>query len=124
MKNTNKNLAFLAYLFSVLGWFYVLLIHRKDKFAVYHAKQSMMLTILAVAAPAVWAIAAWVLAWIPLAGPFVAAALFSLVIGIYVFLGAAWILGMLYALQAKTKPLPIVGAWTERLSTEGKTGRL
>jgi uncharacterized membrane protein len=111
----SKHLAFLAYLLSIPGWLYVLLFHRKDKFAVYHAKQSMMLTIFALAAPAAWAVAAWVLTWIPLAGSFVGAALFSLVIAAYFFLGVAWILGMVYALQAKMKPLPMIGGWTERL---------
>ena len=121
MNKSNKNLAFLAYLLSVVGWLYVLLFRRNDKLAVYHAKQSMTLTIFALAAPAAWAIVAWVLTWIPLAGSFVGAILFSLVIAVYVFLGAAWILGMVYALQAKMKPLPIIGGWTERLLAGSKT---
>jgi uncharacterized membrane protein len=111
----SKTLAFLAYLLSILGWLYVLLFHKKDKFAVYHARQSMTLTILAVVAPAVWALVAWILTWIPLAGSFVAATLFSLVIAVYVLLAVVWIMGMVYALQDKMEPLPMVGGWTERL---------
>jgi uncharacterized membrane protein len=53
----------------------------------------------------------------PLAGLIVAAALFSLVIGIYIFVGVAWIVGMVCARQAKMKPLPVIGGWAERLFT-------
>ncbi|MBS1253783.1 MAG: hypothetical protein MAG451_02836 [Anaerolineales bacterium] len=110
----SRSLAFLAYLLSILGWFYVLLFHKKDKFAVYHAKQSVMLTIFAVATPMVWALISWILAWIPLVGSVVAATLFSLVIAAYILLGAAWIVGMVYALQAKRELVPVVGGWAER----------
>ena len=121
MNKPSKHLAFLAYLLSIPGWFYVLLFRRNDKFAVYHARQSMTLTIFALAAPAAWAVVAWVLTWIPLAGSFVGVTLFSLVIAAYVFLGVAWILGMVYALQAKMKPLPVIGGWAERLLAGSST---
>ena len=118
MSKPSKTLAFLAYLLSILGWLYVLLFHRKDELAFYHARQSMMLTLLAIVTPAVWIVVGWALAWIPLVGPLTAASLFSLTIAIYIFLAVAWIVGMIYALQAKMKPLPIVGGWTERLLPE------
>jgi uncharacterized membrane protein len=107
--------AFLAYLLSIFGWLYVFLFRREDEFAVYHAKQSMVLTIAAIGAPVVWAVAAWVVAWIPLIGPVIAAALFALVLLAYVALGAIWIVGMVNALQAKMKPVPIVGTWARRI---------
>jgi uncharacterized membrane protein len=113
----NKSLAFLAYLLSIVGCLYVLFFHRKEKFAVYHAKQSMMLAIVAVIAPVIWIVVAWGLVWIPLAGPLVAAALFSLVIATYLLLAVAWIIGMVYARQAQMKPLPVIGGWAERLFT-------
>lgn len=115
MSKSNKNLAFLAYLLSIVGWLYVLLFHGEDEFAVYHAKQSMTLTIFAVVAPVIWAVGAWILAWVPLAGPLLAATLFALVIGIYIFLAVTWIVGMVYAWQAKMKPLPVIGGWAERI---------
>jgi len=107
--------AFLAYLLPVLGWLYVFLFRREDEFAVYHAKQSMALTIAAIGAPVVWAVAAWVVAWIPLVGSVIAAALFALVILAYIALGVIWMVGMVYALQARMKPVPIVGTWAERI---------
>lgn len=115
MNEPKKTPAFLAYLLSVFGWLYVLLFRKEDKFAVYHAKQSMMLTIVAIGAPVVWGVVAWIVAWIPLAGSIIAAALFALVILTYIVLGAVWIVGMVYALQAKMKPIPMVGEWAERI---------
>jgi len=110
-----RNAAFLAYLLPIVGWLYVLLFRRKDEFAVYHAKQSMMLTMTAVGAPAVWALFAWIVSWLPLAGPIISVALFALVILAYIFLAATWVIGMVYALQAKMKPVPVVGGWAERI---------
>jgi len=111
-----RSVAFLAYLLPIVGWLYVLLFRKKDEFAVYHAKQSMVLTMTAVGAPAAWAVVAWIASWLPLAGPIISVALFSLVILIYVFLAATWVIGMVYALQAKSQPIPVLGGWAERIS--------
>jgi uncharacterized membrane protein len=110
-----RYLAFLAYLLPIFGWLYVLLFHRKDEFAAYHAKQSLGLTVIAIGAPAIWAVVAWIVSWIPLIGPIIAVALFSLVIATYMLLIVAWVTGIVYALQAKAKPIPVVGGWAERI---------
>ena len=115
MSEPKRHLAFLAYLLPIFGWLYVLLFQRKDKFAVHHAKQSVVLTIAALGTPVVWAIAAWIVAWFPLVGSVVAASLFAVVILAYIALVAIWVTGMVYALQAKMKPLPLVGGWAERI---------
>jgi uncharacterized membrane protein len=107
--------AFLAYLLSILGWLYVLLFQRKDKLAAYHAKQSLGLTLVAIGSLAIWLLGSWIISWVPLVGILIAAATFSQVILVYVFLGVAWIMGMVYALQAKMQPLPLVGKWAERI---------
>ena len=123
MNEPKRHYAFLAYFVPILGWLYVLLLQKKDKFAVYHAKQSIMLTIMVLVAPVIWGAVAWILTWIPLAGAIIAAALFALVILTYIFLAAVWVVGMAYALQAKVKPLPIVGGWAERISIGGQPAR-
>jgi uncharacterized membrane protein len=69
-------LAFLACLLSVLGWLYVLLFQRKDKLVVYHAKQSLVLTLVAVGSLVIWFLGTYILSWIPLVGPVIAAATF------------------------------------------------
>jgi uncharacterized membrane protein len=111
----NKTLAFLAYLLTVPGWLYVLLFRRDDRFAVFHAKQSAVLTIVAIGTPLVWLVAGWILSWIPLVGFILAVVLFSLVIAAYAVLIADWIIGMVFALQLKRTPLPVVGGWAKTL---------
>lgn len=115
MNEPRRYLAVIAYLLSVVGWLYILLFHREDEFAVFHAKQSMVLTIVAVGSLVVWGVVAWVLSWIPIAGPFVAAVAFSLVIAAYSVLAVAWIGGMIRALRGEAKPVPIVGGWSRWL---------
>lgn len=108
-------LAFLAYLLTVLGWLYILLFHRRDEFALYHAKQSLGITLAAIGGPALWVAGGWIVSWIPYVGFILAISAFSLLIALYVALIVAWLVGMLYALQAKRKPVPVVGRWAERL---------
>jgi uncharacterized membrane protein len=106
--------AFLAYLLSIPGWLYVLLFQRKDELAVYHAKQSLGLTLVAAGSVVIWLLGTWLLSWVPLVGPLLAAAAFSQVILVYLFLIVVWVMGMIYALQAKIRPLPLVGKWAQR----------
>jgi uncharacterized membrane protein len=115
MSEPKRDLAFLAYLLPIVGWLYVFLFQRKDEFATYHARQSLGLTVMAIGAPVVWAVIAWIVAWFPLVGPVIAAVLFALVILIYILLAVVWVVGMVYALQAKKKPVPVLGGWAERI---------
>jgi uncharacterized membrane protein len=107
--------AFLAYLLLVIGWLYVFLFRKNDKLAMYHTKQSMMLIIIAIGATLVWAILGWLVSLIPFVGFIIAVAFFSLILTIYIVLTIGWVVGMVNALQAKVKPVPVVGVWAERL---------
>lgn len=107
--------AFLAYLLLIIGWLYIFLFCRDDKLAVYHVKQAVMLILTAVGSFVVWVVAGWIISLIPVVGFIIAVALFSLVIATFILLVVDWIIGMIYALQAKSKPLPVVGRWGERL---------
>lgn len=106
----NTDLALLAYLLPIAGWLYVLLLHKNDEFAVYHAKQALSLTLFAVGLPLVWAVGSWLFLWIPYGG-LIAAYAFSLVIGAYFGLFIAWLFGVANALKAETKPVPFFGGW-------------
>jgi uncharacterized membrane protein len=108
-------LAFLAYLLSILGSLFVLVFQRDDRLAAYHAKQSLMLTFAALGAVVAWLLASWGLCWIPLAGPLLAAALFSQVILLAGFLAVLWVVGMVRALRGRMLPLPVTGKWAERM---------
>ena len=115
MQKSNRTLAFLAYLLPVIGPLLVLLADRKNTFALYHAFQSLGLTLIAIVAPIVWAVCAWLLMWIPLAGGLLAAALFALVVAAYITLFIAWLAGMSNALRNELAPAPVFGGWGERL---------
>ncbi|MCS7219843.1 MAG: hypothetical protein RML36_07125 [Anaerolineae bacterium] len=116
--------AFLAYLLPVFGWLYVFLFHRDNQLAIHHAKQSIALALTAVGALVGWMIIAWLISWIPF-GAVLAAALFSLVIAVYGLIVVDWLIGMVYALQAKAKPLPVLGRLALRMTRviERSTGR-
>lgn len=106
--------AFFAYLFLAVGGLLVLLFSRKDQFAVYHARQSIVITVVAIAAPIVWAVPAYLIAFIPFIGPLIASASFTLVIAIFIALLVAWITGLVYALRAIPKSVPFFGDLVKR----------
>jgi uncharacterized membrane protein len=112
VETTNRFPAFLAYFLLIFGCLYVFIFQRKDEFAVYHAKQSLLIMLTALVIPIVWVAATWLLSWLPF-GFLFGMALFSLVIATYIFLVAIWLLGMLHVSQIQTKPMPIIGNWAK-----------
>ncbi len=52
---------------------------------------------------------------LPLAGPLLLFAGFSVVIAAYIALVVVWLIGMANALRASWKPVPLFGGWGERL---------
>jgi uncharacterized membrane protein len=100
----SKIFAFLAYLLSIVGFLVVLLAKKDDKFAMYHAKQSLVLFI-------AW-IAVWVVSMVLLFIPFIGWLISTL---LWIFLLVLWILGMVNALTMKQKPLPVIGQYAEKI---------
>lgn len=96
-----KIFAFLAYLLSIIGFLIVLLAKKKNKFAMYHAKQSLVLFI-------VYMIGWVVLVFIPFLG-------WSLLPIWWVLMVVMTIIGIINALTGKTKPLPIIGKYAKKI---------
>lgn len=115
MTTSSKLSAFLAYLLLIIGWLFVFLFRRNDRFAMYHTKQSVVLVVAAILVPLAWAIAGWVVSWLPFVGFIITASFFALVIAIELCFLVAWIIGMVYTWQGKVKPLPFVGSYASRL---------
>jgi uncharacterized membrane protein len=111
----NRTLAWLAYLIPFLGPLLVFLTGRKNGFALYHACQALAVHLLAVLTPLAWMISALAVAWIPIAGPVVAAGLFALVIAAYGALFVAWVMGIVHVSRQQLLPVPIFGDWGMRL---------
>lgn len=114
MTIASRVLAVVDYLLPVVGWVYVYLFHRKDALAVFHLRQSIGLFLFLGGTVVLWAVVAWVLAWIPLMAV-LAVALFALVIASWIFGFIVWVLGLINAVSNRLKPLPGVGNWADRL---------
>jgi uncharacterized membrane protein len=114
VSTSSRYLAFLSYLLSLPGALFVLLARRDDSFAIFHARQSLALAVVALITPLIWGVLAWGLAWIPLVGPMLGVILFALVIAAYVGLFFSWIAGMIYSLKGIVRPIPLIGARATR----------
>lgn len=113
MKKRSPLAAVIAYI-PVIGWLYVYLFARKDELALFHLRQSIGLALFLIGSFLAWAVVAWILAWMQYIAA-MGAALFAFVICAFFFVVLAWILGIINALTAKAKPLPLVGKWSARL---------
>lgn len=107
MRMSSRIAAVIAYI-PVVGWLYVLLMQRRDAFAVFHLRQSIGLVAFLLVVFAGWVIVAWLLGWIPYAF-ILSNALFALVIAAYAFGVVIWITGMVNAARGRVALLPIFG---------------
>ncbi|MBD3361958.1 DUF4870 domain-containing protein [Candidatus Woesearchaeota archaeon] len=100
--NESQIWAFLAYLLSIIGFILVFALKKNDRFAMYHAKQSLALFIVYIAGYII-------LLFIPIIGWAVLTVwwIFGLVLAI---------IGMINALTGKQKPLPITGKLAEKFT--------
>ena len=115
MNSPKRFSAILTYVLLVIGWAYVLILDRKNEFAIYHTRQSIMLVLVAIGSFIVWAVFAWLISLIPLVGAFVAASTFSLVISAILAVIFGWVMGIIHAARAEWKPVPFFGGWANRL---------
>ncbi len=103
----NIDMALVAYLVPLVGSGIILLTSR-DPFARYHARQALLLPLVAVGGLVGWLVVSWLLLWLPYGGV-VAVLLFGLVLGLYLGLVVAWLGGIRNALQGKARPIPLYG---------------
>ena len=115
MAKPNRILAWLAYMIPFFRPLLVFLIARKNAFVLYHACQALAVQLLVVLVPLAWVVSALAVAWIPIAGPVIAAGLFALVIAAYGALLVAWMGGMAHVARQQLLPVPLFGDWGTRL---------
>ncbi len=96
--------AFVAYLFGIVGSVIVLLLKKKDAFAMYHAKQSLVLNI-------TWVVVYVAGLFLPFIGWFIIWPLGNLSMIVL------WILGVFNALTGRQKQLPVIGQFAEKIKT-------
>lgn len=99
--STSKVFAFLAmFLVPFIGFVLVLLARRKDKYAMYYAKQSLVLSLASVILP------------FALVVTVVGAILLPI---LWLLLVILWVLGLVYSVSGHMKPIPLVGRFAEKL---------
>ncbi|MBW2978787.1 DUF4870 domain-containing protein, partial [Candidatus Woesearchaeota archaeon] len=104
VSSDSKLWAFLAYFLSIVGFVLVLAMKKNDRFALYHAKQSLVLFIASV----ILYVAAMLLT------PVMLFFIFYIFWVIYIVVFVLWIIGIVNAVTGKTKPLPIIGGFAEK----------
>jgi uncharacterized membrane protein len=102
-KNSDSKLwAFLAYLLSIIGFVLVYVLKKNDKFAMYHARQSLVLFIAAVIIGIVGSI-------IPVLGWFIILPVGEVIVCVLA------IMGIINALTGQQKPLWLIGKYADKL---------
>ncbi|HII72099.1 TPA: DUF4870 domain-containing protein [Candidatus Woesearchaeota archaeon] len=96
-----KIFAFLGVFLGIIGFVIVLLTKKDNKYAMFYAKQGLVLTI------------AYVIVWVVMIIPFI-----GWVIGMLasLLLLVLWILGWVYALSGKEKHIPLIGQFADKFN--------
>ena len=95
-----KAFAFLGVFLTIIGFLIVILAKKENKYAMFYAKQGLVLFI-------AWIII-WVLGMIPFIGWFI-----ILPIGGLIML-VLWIIGWVYALSGEKKYIPLIGKFADK----------
>ncbi|MEM4242851.1 MAG: DUF4870 domain-containing protein [Candidatus Woesearchaeota archaeon] len=101
LSSESKLFAFLAYLLGIIGFVVVLVAKKTDAFAMYHAKQSLVLFI-------AWIIVYVVGVFLPVIGWVIILPIGGLLLLIL------WVVGIVNALSGNMKPLPVIGRFGEK----------
>lgn len=111
--------AVLAYILPVIGGLCGLALDGSNPLTRVHARQSIATVIALILTFFVWAAVGYVLSLIPIVGPIVAIALFSLVIAMAAFLAANWIFSFVVAIRGEERTIPFANRVALRLFGNG-----
>ena len=100
----SKLFAFLGVLLTVVGFIIVYAAKKDDKYAMFYAKQGLILFFGWIIC---W-IVAMILVWIPIIGWIISNIL-------YVILLILWVFGLVYSLSGKQKDIPAIGTYAKLL---------
>jgi len=94
--------AFLAYFLSIIGVALVFALCRRDKFAMFHAKQSLVLFFAAILVSVASAV-------VPIVGWLVIAPVGN------VFILILWVIGIVHSFKGEKTALPIIGKYAKHI---------
>lgn len=96
-----KLFAFLGVFLTIIGFIIVYATRKQDKYAMYYAKQGLVLFIAY--------IIAWAIVIVPVIG-------WLLSVPLYIFLLILWIIGIIYSLSGEQKPIPLIGEFADKIN--------
>ena len=103
----SKTWAFIAVLLNLLGFLIVYFTRKNDAYAMYYAKQSLILFITLLIGSVIATALGITFILAPLA------ILFTILLNLAAVIW--WIIGMVYSLSGEMKPLPVIGKYAEQL---------
>lgn len=112
----SKLFAVLAYLLGIIGFLIVLLAKREDKFAMYHAKQSLVISIIALIIWIPGSIIASIFFIIPIIGWVIGGLLWLVLMLLSLVLLVFVVIGIINAINMRETPLPIIGRFGEKFN--------
>lgn len=118
-KGVDRRFAALAYILPVAGGLLGLALDSGNPLTRVHARQSIATVIALIIAFFVWTVVGYLISLIPIAGPIVAIALFSLVIAMAAFLAANWIFSFVMALRGEERTIPFANRVAMRIFNDG-----
>ncbi len=111
-----RHFAVLAYILPVIGGLIGLMADGQNRLTRFHAQQSIAAVLALLLAFLVWAVLGYLISLIPIAGPIVAIALFSLVIAMAIFMAANWLISLAaVALRGGERTIPLANRIAIRL---------
>ena len=111
-----------AYVIPLVGGVIGLLADGRNALTRAHAQQSIGAVLALALSFLVWAVAGYALALIPIVGPVMSVALFSLVIAMAAFLIVNWIVGFVQALRGQERRIPLANRIVQRLFRSDQAG--
>lgn len=100
----SKLFAFLGVFLTIIGYIIVYFTRKEDKYAMYYAKQGLVLFIVWV----IVAIAGWIVGWVPVVGNIIETVLWAVTL-------ALWIVGLIYSISGQEKEIPIIGVFAKKI---------
>ena len=107
--------AMLAYALPLLGGIIGLAADRANPLTRTHAQQSIAAVLTLALSFVVWAAVGYLVGLIPIVGPIIAISLFSLVIAMFIFLAANWLIGLAVAMRGQERTIPFANRLVKRL---------
>ena len=108
--------AVLAYILPVIGGVIGMIVDGHNSLTRFHARQSIAAVLTLILAFLAWAVGGYLISLIPIAGPILAIALFTLVIAMAIFLAVNWLVCLaIVALRGEERTIPFANRLVMRL---------